>query len=347
MMAVPGGPGGGRMGSVAVFVSAGGMGASRLVGADAGARVLSVCSISAADAKRSRGSGASARSATSRSDGGSASVATVPGAFALARQHLDHHRPDREKVGLHSGRLARSPFGGEIAGSAQDDTRERHVVGRAIEVRPEIEALGDAEVGDLRVPILLQEDVAGFDVSVQDPELVGGGEGAERLGHHAEHPRGRERTPGDDLVAQRVPRQAFHDEERGSLLFAEVEDRHDVGVDEAGGEQRLLLEPLPHAGQSLCLGAEDLYGDRPLEPLVEGIEDAGHPALTQQAIHAVATGDQRWGRPRLHPRFCTRGRGSIVVGQALASSGGRAGCAPWDTGEVAEAVRTQVRPSRP
>ena len=69
----------------------------------------------------------------------------------------------------------------------------------------------------------------------------------------------------------------------------------------SGGKQRFLLKPLPHAGQSLCLGSEDLYGDRPLEPLVEGVEDACHPTLPEQPADAVPPRDDTRCRARLHP----------------------------------------------
>ena len=67
------------------------------------------------------------------------------------------------------------------------------------------------------------------------------------------------------------------------MLFAEVQHGDDVGVDEPGRDQCLLLEPLPHAGEGPRLGPQDLDGDRALEALVEGVEDPRHAALAQQA----------------------------------------------------------------
>ena len=65
--------------------------------------------------------------------------------------------------------------------------------------------------------------------------------------------------------------------------------------------QRLLLEPLPHAGHGQCLGTQDLHGDLTFEPLVERVEDACHATFAQDAVDAVATPDHRRGRARLHP----------------------------------------------
>ena len=51
----------------------------------------------------------------------------------------------------------------------------------------DVEALGDAEIADLGVPVLLQQNVARLHVAVQHPACVGGRQRVERLGHHEEH----------------------------------------------------------------------------------------------------------------------------------------------------------------
>ena len=142
------------------------------------------------------------------------------------------------------------------------------------------------------MPVLLQEYVARLDVPVQYPDLVGRGESTERLGHDAEDALRGEGSPGDDFVAKGAARQALHHEIGRRLLLAEVQDRHDVWMDQAAGDECLLLKAPPHAGQRQCLGPEDLHGDPTLEPLVEGVEDPSHPALAEHAVDAVATPEQ-------------------------------------------------------
>ena len=71
-------------------------------------------------------------------------------------------------------------------------------------------------------------------------------------------------------------------------IFAEVQHGDDVGMDEPRGDQRFLLEALPHARQRPRLGPQDLHRHPAFETLVEGVEDAGHAALAQEAVDPVA-----------------------------------------------------------
>ena len=169
-------------------------------------------------------------------------------------------------------------------------------------------ALGNPEVGDLGVTVVLQEDVARFDVAMQHTELVGGHQCGERFGDDEQDSRCCQR-PAGNLVAQRGPRQPFHDEVGQRVVLAVVQDGHDVGMDEPRREAGLLLEPLAHAGQGLRLRAEDLHGDRSLQAVVEGVEDAGHTAFAEQATDAVAAPDGPCRGARLHPCCVPLARG--------------------------------------
>ncbi len=186
-------------------------------------------------------------------------------------------------------------------------------------IRADVEALGDAEVGDLGVPVLLEEDVAGLDVTVQHAARVGGAQRGECLGHHEHDALRGERPPGHDLVAQGGPRQALHDEERRRVILAEVQHGHDVRVEEPGGDQRLLLEPLAHPRQGSRLGPQDLDRGRALEALVEGVEDPRHPSFTKEAIDAVSAADER-RRARLHPGCVPRGAAPYAFARAARRS---------------------------
>ena len=151
--------------------------------------------------------------------GGSGDVAERPrkvlgrfgtGNQAPSGQRFDHDGADRVQIRLHGGRLSRPALRGEIAGCTQHDAGHGHVVGHTPGIAPDAEALCDAEVGDLRVPIV-EEDVARLDVAVHDAELVGGGQCSERLRHDAHDP-----LPGEgsahDFVSQRGARQSLHDQ---------------------------------------------------------------------------------------------------------------------------------------
>ena len=108
-------------------------------------------------------------------------------------------------------------------------------------------------------------------------------------------------THAADLVAQRGPRQPFHDEVGQRVVLAVVQDGHDVGMDEPRRKAGFLLEPLAHAGEGLRLRAEDLHGDRSLEAVVEGVEDACHAAFAEHATDAVAAAHDPCRGVRLHP----------------------------------------------
>ena len=127
--------------------------------------------------------------------------------------------------------MARSPFGREVAGRAQDDPGERQVLGHPLRPGPGVDSLGNPEVGDLGVTVVLQEDVARFDVAMQHAELVGGHQRGERFGDDEQDSRCHQR-PAGDLVAQRGPRQPFHDEVGQRVVLAVVQDGHDVGMNE-------------------------------------------------------------------------------------------------------------------
>jgi hypothetical protein len=289
-------PAAGRRGVVAVVVAV----STRRRGGAAtgrgpGATPPSDRSMSLADVKRARGSGARARRATARKDAGSCSASAVS-----SRERLHHDRADRVQIGLHGGGTGRSAFGCQIAGRPQHDPRHGAVIGQLGRIRPHVEALGDAEIGDLRVPVLLQEDVARLDVAMKHAPRMGRLQCGERLGHHEQHALGRQGAPGHDLVAQRAPGQALHHEIRRSVVLAEVEHRDDVGMDQTRRDQCLLLEALAHPRQRPCFGPQDLDRRPAFEALVEGIEDPGHATFAQQSLNAVPPADQR-RRARLHP----------------------------------------------
>ena len=138
---------------------------------------------------------------------------------------------------------------------------------------------------------------------------------------------------GDDLVAQRGPGQALHHEIGRRVIFAEVQHGDDVGMEQPCRDQRLLLEPLPHARERARLGPQDLHRRLALETLVEGIEDSGHAALAQERRRSGTA--LRSGAPCASPPgLCTPSAGSVVVPPDPASaSGGRAEHQAWSAGQ--------------
>ena len=94
--------------------------------------------------------------------GGSRSVDAPPGSRRCPVRASTMTAPTEYRSDCTVAGLARSPFWRQVARRTQDEPGHRHVVGQHIGVRPDVEALGDAEVGDLRVSVLSQRMLLGL-----------------------------------------------------------------------------------------------------------------------------------------------------------------------------------------
>ena len=153
-----------------------------------------------------------------------------------AREQLP--RDDRQCVPVARGACPLAPrlLRRQVPGRAEDrpGLRERLHAGRG----------RDPEVGHLNVPAAVADQVARLDVAMDDAGLVCRVERGGRVVEPAEHLRRRARARRALLEA--AAREVLHDDQRTSVVLVDVEDRDDVGVArEAGGRERLPLEPLP------------------------------------------------------------------------------------------------------
>ena len=94
-------------------------------------------------------------------------------------EHLVEDDADRVDVGLRADRVALRLLGREVLRGAQDRPRLRHVR----RARP-----GDAEVGDLRAVLGVDDDVVRLEVAVDDPALVREARGAQDLDRQVDRP---------------------------------------------------------------------------------------------------------------------------------------------------------------
>ncbi len=101
--------------------------------------------------------------------------------------------------------------------------------------------LGHAEVQDLRLSSLGDEDVRRLDVSVHDPDAMSGLERIRHLNAQIDHTRNR-RRPVRDRVRERLPTHSFHHEEGTCVVLADIVHRADVRMIERGRRPRLALE---------------------------------------------------------------------------------------------------------
>ena len=140
--------------------------------------------------------------------------------------------------------------------------------------------LGDAEVEDLDVPVLRDEDVLGLDVAVDDPLLVRRGKAVSDLDGVVD---GLLRRQGSaELFAERFALQKLRDDEGASLVRPDVVDDEDVGVIELGGGAGFLLEAREAFGIRGEAGVDDLDRDVTAEPRVPRPVNLAHAARAER-----------------------------------------------------------------
>src|SRR3712207_495041 len=170
-------------------------------------------------------------------------------------------------------------LGRQVLGGAHDRAGLRHV--RRARAR-------DAEVGDLRAPLGVDDDVVRLEVAVDHAALVGEARGAQHLDDEVDRAdRVQRRLVGGDLL-ERAPLQVLHRDVRRPVPLAAVEDADDVGVLQPGGARRLAAEALH---ELLVLGEapmQELERDVAPELLVDRAVDVGHPARPDAVLDAVA-----------------------------------------------------------
>ena len=108
--------------------------------------------------------------------------------------------------------------------------------------------------------------------------------GGERAGHlDAVAERLLERQPAArEPARERLAFEELHDQEVGAILLADVEERADVRVTEARDDARLTRQALPRRRILRAAWRQDLDGDSPIEPGIEGFVDLAHAAGADQ-----------------------------------------------------------------
>ncbi len=150
---------------------------------------------------------------------------------------------------------------------------------------------GDPEVGDRQSPVVVEEQVGRFDVTVDEPPPVGVVEAPGRFQPHQDGLRRGEAMAAVEQVAQAAAAEILEHEERAVVLLAPVEHRHDVGVVERRHRPGLG----PEAAQEALVGGqgvvEHLDGDAPAQPHVVGDVDVGRRPRTDGREQAVSASD--------------------------------------------------------
>ncbi len=203
-----------------------------------------------------------------------------------AREELERHDAEGVLVGARVDRPADRLLGGHVGRGADDHPRHRQLGGDG-------RVLGETEVGEEKTPRGIDENVRRLHVAVENSAPVRvierRGDGGERFHRLVGRHRAR------DLLLQASAGEERHDEVGDAPFRPEVVDREDAGVLELRGEARLADEALAELGFPGDLVANDLYGDAPVEPLVERLPDLRHSPRADLAREDVA--------PQLPARF--------------------------------------------
>ena len=145
----------------------------------------------------------------------------------------------------------------------------------------EPQQLGQAEIGDLHSPALVDQDVLGLDVAVDDAFVVSELQGVANLRHDRQrllrrHPAGLNRLPQVHAV------DIFHDEEIQPLGLAEIVDGDDVRMAQPGQRAGFAREPLGKRRIVAGFHRQNLDRHQPIEPRLPGFVDRPHAPLAQQ-----------------------------------------------------------------
>ena len=142
--------------------------------------------------------------------------------------------------------------------------------------------LRDAEVGYEDVATLVEQDIVGLDVAVDD--LVGV-RVCERVRHLPRNARGvsdGKLLLGLEQLAQRRAVDAPHDEIEDLVLSPDFVNRHDVGMLETRHGLRLAHEALRYDALRRELDVQDLHRHVAIQHIVARAKHRGEAPLTQQ-----------------------------------------------------------------
>ncbi len=201
----------------------------------------------------------------------------------LGREAFVEDAGQRIHVGARIDLSAPDLFGRHVVERPDDLVGGRQAADRA---RP----LCQAEVGEIAMLATAgpgDEHVAGLDVAMDQPLLVGCVECARRLFRECDHALRVERALLGDEPCEVRAFHVAHREEEHSFGLARLEDRDDVRVVERGGDPRLAQEALPEALVVRELGRENLERNGAAEVDVPGAIDGTHAAAAEQDVDFV------------------------------------------------------------
>ena len=209
-----------------------------------------------------------------------------------AGEHLVGHAAECIEVAARVDGVAGPLFGAHVVRGA-----ERHADHRQFVVAGGVDGVGDPEVGYDRV-VVLEEDVLGLDVAVDDAAVVRVAERVGDLVGNAKDVGDRQRSVARQPVAEGLALDERHDVEDKPVDLARIEEREDIRVAEVGRGGDLAQEAFV-AERGGEFGAEDLHRDLAVVLEVLGEVHGGHPTGTEFPFDAVPV-SERGGEVQVH-----------------------------------------------
>src|SRR4029077_13539002 len=133
-------------------------------------------------------------------------------------------------------------------------------------------------------------DVGRFDVSVNDPALMGKPKSAEHLRNNCHAAAGVEWTGCLEKGIETASLDIFHGKERHPMILAKVEDGNDIGMKTPPRRSRLTaeaLQPLIGAATRRQIGSHDFYCHHPVDDGIVSAINFAHCAGAEQSLDAV------------------------------------------------------------
>jgi hypothetical protein len=209
----------------------------------------------------------------------------------VAREHLEEDDAERVEIALGIDVLAQGLLGRDVVGGAQHAAvRRQPLLGQRA---------GDAEVRDLGRALLVDEDVLGLDVAVDDAVVVGGAQRAGDLDGVGHRLADGQAPVAADAVLEGLPFDVLEDDVRRAQtvrvlvpFLAGVDDADDVRMVELRHRARLAAEALELVGVRRDLTMHELDRNLALEHRVERAVDRRHAAVADLCIEPVAPVEQ-------------------------------------------------------
>ena len=197
------------------------------------------------------------------------------------QQFVQHGSQGIHIVGRRGGRvLSQRLLRRHVAGCSQD------VAGMGL-IRVGFQSFGQTEIGDLGHVARRQQDVARFEIAMDDSASM---RGFDRVGHL---PKQRGGAGGRLRLAvnQLAERSAFDELERDVqtvVVLEDVEDLHDVRMLQLRDGFGFGPEAIGFRRRGMCSGEQPLERDQPAQPLMPSLIDDRHTAPPQQLHDVVA-----------------------------------------------------------